>query len=283
MNYRRAFYFTAGVLIGFLSIAAYRRLAPRSEQIIQVPKWSSALDRVDMNAPTGCVVFIGDSHIAGLYTDNIAIPSVNLGIGGDTTLGVLERIGHYQCIKTAKAVVIEVGVNDLQWRSEDQITTNLFSGVCYAVRRANPTVPVFVCGVPPVCEERLKWQPVSNQRIDMLNSDYQLVCDRVGRELNLHFVDMMLGALGHWNANPDLLWQEHDLPSLCDAGDGIHLNRAGYQVLEQLIREALIAAGVSFELSDSNGPDSMGVLEHGFLPAVLRKDSDGPVVSNPVD
>lgn len=254
MNYKRAFFVACAILVALLSRMGYRRYVPHPEQIVQVLKWSSALDRVDMNAPTGCVVFIGDSHIAGLYTDNIATPSVNLGIGGDTTLGVLERIGRYQCIKTAKAVVIEAGVNDLQWRNDDQIITNLFSGVCYAVRRANPTVPVFICGILPVCEERLKWRPVSNQRIDMLNSGYQLVCDRVGRELNLHYVDMTLGALGYWNANHALLWQEHDLPSLYDAGDGIHLNRAGYQVLEQLMRKALIGAGVSFELSDSNGP-----------------------------
>lgn len=226
----------------------YRRYAHRPEQIVQVPKWSSALERVDMNAPTGCVVFIGDSHIAGLYTDNIATPSVNLGIGGDTTMGMLERIGRYQSIKTARAVVIEVGVNDLQWRFEDQIATNLFGSICYAVRHANPIVPMFICGVPSVCEERLKWEPVSNQRIDTLNNYYQQVCGRVGEQLKLNFVDMTLGTLSHYT-NHVLAWQKHDLPLLYDSGDGIHLNRAGYEVLERSIREALIAAGVSFQLS----------------------------------
>lgn len=248
MNYKRSFFIACAILIALFSRMGYRRYATRPEQIVQVPKWSSALERVDMNAPTGCVVFIGDSHIAGLYTDNITTPSVNLGIGGDTTLGVLDRIGRYQCIKTARAVVIEVGVNDLQWRGEDQITTNLFDSICYAVRHANPTAPMFICGVPSVREERLKWQPVSNRRIDTLNSYYQLICDRVGEQLNLRYVDMTLGTLSHYT-NHVLSWQKHDLPSLFDSGDGIHLNRAGYQVLENEIIIALAKAGV---LDDPN-------------------------------
>lgn len=200
------------LLVALLIMAAWRHYRPIPEQVKDYKSWSQ--DRVDLNAPSNAVVFIGDSHIAGMFTDNIATPSVNLGIGGDTTRGLLERIGKYQCIKTARAVVIEIGVNDLQWRSDGEICSNLVAAISKVPKR----VPVTICAALPVNESRLKWAPVTNKRITGLNT--ALAVATYGRQINFIYAMDRL----------DPRW---------DIGDGVHLNREGYKVVEYAIREAI--------------------------------------------
>jgi len=69
---------------------------------------------MDGNVPDDSVIFIGDSLTQGLCVSAVACPSVNYGIGNDTTLGVLQRISQYESIQRAKVVVIAIGIND--WR-----------------------------------------------------------------------------------------------------------------------------------------------------------------------
>lgn len=49
------------------------------------------LERIDNNIPDEAVIFIGDSGIQGLCVSAVVCPSVNFGIGTDTTVGVLKR------------------------------------------------------------------------------------------------------------------------------------------------------------------------------------------------
>lgn len=69
--------------------------------------------RMDGSIPDGAVIFIGDSITQGLATSAISHAGVNLGIGLDTTAGVLNRLQFYKSIDRSKAVVLAIGVNDL--------------------------------------------------------------------------------------------------------------------------------------------------------------------------
>src|SRR5450432_2394781 len=67
----------------------------------------------DRVVPAGAVVFVGDRQVQGLDVASVASVAVNYGIGGDTTVGVLRRLPLYASLTRARAVVLEVGTNDL--------------------------------------------------------------------------------------------------------------------------------------------------------------------------
>jgi hypothetical protein len=80
--------------------------------------------RMDGNIPDGAVIFIGDSLIQSLCVSAIACPSVNYGIGGDTTVGVLHRLPFYHSITRASVVVLSIGINDMKYRTNEEILSN---------------------------------------------------------------------------------------------------------------------------------------------------------------
>jgi hypothetical protein len=81
--------------------------------------------RMDGNVPKQSVIFIGDSITQGLAVTAVINPSVNYGIGSDTTVGVLNRLPVYKSIEKASTVVIAIGVNDMEYRSNEEILRNL--------------------------------------------------------------------------------------------------------------------------------------------------------------
>ena len=61
-------------------------------------------------------MFLGDSIMRDLDTSSIARHTLNMAIPGDTTARLLDRIRAYHSVKTARGVVIGVGLNDLYYR-----------------------------------------------------------------------------------------------------------------------------------------------------------------------
>ena len=70
--------------------------------------------RMDGNIPDDSTIFIGDSLTQSLAVSAISPRSVNYGIGNDTLIGVLKRIGEYKSIYRSSMIVIAVGINDLK-------------------------------------------------------------------------------------------------------------------------------------------------------------------------
>ena len=52
--------------------------------------------RMDGSIPDNSILFIGDSITQSLCVSAVADNSVNLGIGGDTTLDVINRLPKYK-------------------------------------------------------------------------------------------------------------------------------------------------------------------------------------------
>jgi len=84
-------------------------------------------ERIDSNVPSGSAIFIGDSITQGLCVSAVFTPSVNYGIGSDTTLGVLKRLPKYESLNRASMVILEVGINDLKRRKDEEILSNYSS------------------------------------------------------------------------------------------------------------------------------------------------------------
>ena len=103
---------------------------------------------MDGNVPDRSVVFIGDSLTQGLCSDAIACPSVNYGVGNDTTVGVLARLPEYQSLRCASAIVLAVGVNDIMFRDNQHIVQN-YRRILASLPQS---VPIVCSAVLPVNE-----------------------------------------------------------------------------------------------------------------------------------
>lgn len=170
--------------------------------------------------PEGSVFFIGDSIIQGLSVDAVIQPSVNYGIGGDTTEGVLERMGDY-AYGRASAVVFCVGGNDLKLREPEEVIANMKN----IIDRIDPTLPIIVSSVPLEAESYRPHASRSNDRILKLNA---LLAKLTTRSNHLHFCD-----------HPNLSEAGQLLRHL-HVGDGVHPNNEGNRLLAANFRMAIL-------------------------------------------
>lgn len=180
--------------------------------------------RMDGHVPDGSVVFLGDSLTQGLCTDAVAQPSVNYGIGSDTTVGVLGRLDAYSnSLSRASAVVLAIGVNDLLFRENREIAENYRR----ILERLPTDTPVVCSTLLPINEHTYaKGTPVSNARIAELNGLLRNQCAKFPRCV---FVD----------AGPQLVDSNGHLRASLEDGDGIHLNAAGNRIWAEVLRAGL--------------------------------------------
>lgn len=188
--------------------------------------------RMDGNVPDGSVVFIGDSITQGLCVSAVACPSVNYGIGSDTTLGVLQRLPEYRSIDRASAVVLAIGINDMKRRSNEAILKNYRS----IVEHIPENTPIVISAILPLDEEsREEWQGRNQDRIRSLNSSLE---DLANADSRIFFVDaapLLVGASGN------LADQYHD------AG-GVHLNSKGNAIWINALQDGVRKAQQSAAL-----------------------------------
>jgi len=188
-------------------------ITPYFQQILRSHK------RIDGNVPDGAVIFIGDSITQGLCVSAVACPSVNYGIGSDTTFGVLQRLPYYRSITRASAVVIAIGINDMKRRSNDDILVNyrtILEGI-------PETTPVILSAVLPVDEEIRSDLRGFSERIKNLNSGIEHLARGSQK---LFFVDASPLLIDNFGNLADMY---HD--------DGVHLNSKGYAIWIDVLRK----------------------------------------------
>ena len=179
--------------------------------------------RMDGYVPDGSVLFIGDSLVQGLCTDAVACPSVNYGIGQDTTVGVLTRLPQYRSLLRASTLVLEIGANDMNRRDNQQIIEN-YRQILDAVPR---TVPIVCSAVLPV-NERLLSPPdeSANARIHDFNALLEALCSADSRCVFVNPANRLVDADGN-------------LAAALQDGDGVHPNSDGNRIWIEELRAAL--------------------------------------------
>jgi lysophospholipase L1-like esterase len=171
--------------------------------------------------PNNAVHLLGDSHIQGLYLNDFCPNAVNLGIGGDTTSGLLARMPYYSSLSNASAVVLLIGFNDLRYRRNIQIIEQYQQILAQLPLKTRK----LVVAIPP---------PASTF------ADVE-VAQRV-QQLNLALQKLAVGAAqtefiaGTWQTLPVI---EADSLLLTDK---IHLAPSGYRVLRSQLQQALAEA-----------------------------------------
>lgn len=186
------------------------------------------------NAPSGSIVFIGDSMIERNTVANVSQYSVNLGISGESIRQLLYRINELDInsqpnlIHRAGAVVILTGVNDLS-DPRNGSPINAAETVEFVYNRLKSWVSgkVVICKLIHV-DSNIFTIP-TNASISHVNA---WIDTNFSNLPHVRIVDA-----NHLLApNGSLLPQYHV--------DGQHLSVAGYEILNNKIKEKLIELNV---------------------------------------
>jgi lysophospholipase L1-like esterase len=178
--------------------------------------------RIDKNSLPGNAIFFGDSIMKGLSVSSVYNPSVNFGIGHDTTEGLFKRLKYFTSLTKSKIIVIAIGVNDINKRSVEEIKVNLAKILDYLPE----SIPILLADVLPVDELTGVHLNDYNNRIQSLNQEIRKLCtDRHGVYCSggsQHFVD-------HYG---NLEKQYH-------IGDGLHLSTDGYKLWTSMLKNKI--------------------------------------------
>ncbi|MCX7009376.1 MAG: GDSL-type esterase/lipase family protein [Kiritimatiellaeota bacterium] len=163
----------------------------------------------------GAVVFVGDSLTGGwknLAKDIPKLKVANRGLGGDTSRGALFRFKQDVLDLNPKAVVIEIGNNDLTaMGAPADMLSNLAAMVALA-EKEKPGMPVVLCSIPPSANPKAPVKPESRQAMN--TGIRQLAAEHA----TAHFGDLST-ALANADGSPKLEYF---------AADKLHMNDAGH-------------------------------------------------------
>lgn len=195
-----------------LPYQGWRLGLPPAEPTAYVAERHRYIQWLDKHAEPGGVALLGASHLelvdASLLGDNM----LKYAAGGDTLRHTAQRVQDYPNLAQARAIVLWVGFNDLAHRGPAEIATDL--PVLFS--RLPGDVPVIMLGLAPssVAEKQAG--------IAAINARYQPLCEQDPR---CAYVDTV----------PLLAAPDGSLDPAYDRGDGIHLNRAGYRKLAEVL------------------------------------------------
>ena len=162
----------------------------------------------------GAVVFVGDSLTGGwknLAKDFPKLKVANRGLGGDTSRGALFRFKEDALALNPKALVIEIGNNDLTaMGSPGDMLSNLADMMAMA-EKERPGMPVVLCTIPssanPKAPVKADARKAMNEGIRKIASEHK----------NTRFCDLYT-ALANADGSPKAEYYADDKLHLSDAG-----------------------------------------------------------------
>jgi lysophospholipase L1-like esterase len=177
----------------------------------------------DKKVPIKSIIFYGDSIIQGLCVNAISCKGVNFGIAGDTTYGLRQRINKYQSIISADAVVISIGINDIIKNKPKEIIIDNYKKI---LNNIPENIPVIINAILPIDEQNRK---KLNSTIKNINSELY----KLSKTSEKYFFN---------DASDKLINYRGNLSSVYHVGDGLHLNKKGYEILITSLEDTLALA-----------------------------------------
>ena len=170
----------------------------------------------------GAIVFVGDSLTGGwksLARDFPKFKVANRGLGGDTSRGALFRFKEDALDLNPKAMVIEIGNNDLTASGLPADMLSNLAAMLAMVEKEKPGLPVVLCTIPPS----------ANPKAPVKASDRQVMNDGIrqmaSEHKNTQFCDLYSAAVAaDGSPNPDYF-----------VADKLHLSDAGHAKWAELL------------------------------------------------
>lgn len=172
------------------------------------------------------VVFLGDS-LTDLcewaeFFANVRIK--NRGICGDTTDGVLNRLGNIIESQPQKLFLL-IGINDLNSNRQVTEVENNYRLILEKLKSGTPNTQVFIQSVLPVNYQKFKKNGV-NDRVIALNAKLR----ELAEQHSFKYVDLF----SHFIDKNNELATQYTL-------DGVHLNGQGYLLWQKIIEKDVIS------------------------------------------
>jgi|GEM_PF-885509 len=185
----------------------------------------------------GKIIFTGDSIIGGwkLDKDFPGKPIANRGIGGDVTRGLLFRFQEDILDLHPKAIVIEIGSNDLASDGPIEGVISNYNTLLDMAQKADPGTPIIIMAVTPRGIPTGPKAPSAglatflqkvNTRIPLLNKELAKI---PAARKNVVFVDAYTPLLLPNGAPDDSLYN----------ADKVHPTDAGHSKLAAVVSKAL--------------------------------------------
>ncbi|MBN3876317.1 MULTISPECIES: SGNH/GDSL hydrolase family protein [unclassified Nostoc] len=169
----------------------------------------------------------GANHLSILVGDSLSmwfprekLPAgklwLNQGISGDTSTGVLKRLGAFSATRP-DVIYIMAGINDLRKGASDETILHNYRRIVRRLRQTHPKAQIIVQSILPT-----RLPKISNSRIRHLNIQLTVIAKQEGANyLNIYswFTDM------EGNLRPEL------------TTDGLHLSQEGYDVWRTALQQ----------------------------------------------
>jgi lysophospholipase L1-like esterase len=187
------------------------------------------------------LVFVGDSITQG-WGANLnqlfpGIKTVNRGISGDTTRGVLLRLQEDVIALKPRGIVLLIGTNDLEEAAPPESTASNLKLIIAALKAHNPAMPIVLCNVFP--SSATKKRPA-----DQIKKINQLCFALLKDEPQVTWLDTWaLFATAQGDANPE------EFPDL------LHPNPVGYIKFAAALRPVLETVGLAPAWPDDFSPE----------------------------
>ena len=170
----------------------------------------------------GAIVFVGDSLTGGwknLASDFPKLKVANRGVGGDTSRNVLFRFKEDVLALNPKAVVIEIGNNDLTAMGRPSDMLSNVAEMLAMAQKERPGMPVVLVSIPPSANPKA---PVKTEDRKAMNEGLQKLAS--GRE-TAYFCDLY-GAVANEDGSPNAEYF---------AADKLHMSSRGHSKWAELL------------------------------------------------
>nr|WP_255565872.1 GDSL-type esterase/lipase family protein [Desemzia sp. RIT 804] len=161
------------------------------------------------------IVFAGDSQTDyfewGEYFEGLSV--ANRGISGDTSEGLLERIGQVTELNPEK-VFLMIGINDLQQDIPVEIIVQNYIKIIEALKKANLETQIYVQSVFPVAGDL--YENNLYKRSEPINEDVAKLNKRLAQLDGIIFLNVA-------EKFGTELSEDYSV-------DGLHLNKEGYEI-----------------------------------------------------
>ena len=166
---------------------------------------------------TGGILFLGNSITeGGPWAELLNDPGVvNRGIGGDITYGVLNRLEEIIQRQPSKLFLL-IGINDIGNDIPDAVIANNVHKIVVRLQNESPVTQIFVQSILPVNPEYPGFPQHYDKQYHVLMTNQLLY--KVALDTKITFVNLF----------PLFLDNRQRLDSAL-TGDGLHLNRKGYE------------------------------------------------------
>jgi len=186
------------------------------------------LDRIDQTIQaTRPAALIGDSIVRDLPADMIFTRGLNLGLGGIRTGDIARILAAYPSLNSTSAIVLSIGINDL---CVDRIDDAEFSRRIRKLSRVLPREPrlLWISIAPVGASASSAACPIGPDQITRANAAIAAEC-------------ALLPTCRYVNIYTDLVEANGYLKDDFHLGDGVHLNRRGYQIWSRALSPYLQA------------------------------------------